>query len=236
MFRTTIKPFALSAILLAAACGGSDKPEPKAPETEPVASAAPADLPPPPATAAVEPAPAPAPAPEPVKLDVAAAKFTPAKTAKNAKAFEVKADGTVQSGGKPVLKVSGDHLEDATGKTVLTVGTDGTLTGADYKSGFKFQGDDIVSEDGAKVSVAEDGTVNGTFNKKTDTLGKFDSASAKKTAALVSFVLLAPKDAVKAAPAAPEGKAAGKDKPAGKDAAPAAGGSKDAAKPAPAKK
>ncbi|AKU94103.1 Proline-rich protein [Labilithrix luteola] len=220
MFRTTL-PLALSAILFAAACGGSD-PAPKAPETEPVASAAPAPEPTPAPTAEAKPeaAPAPAaePAPAPVSIAVAAMKFTPAKKGKT-KALEIKGDGSIQQDGKPFLKISGDHVEDASGKTLVTVGSDGALTG-DVKSGLKLVGDDIVGDD-AKISVGDDGTATITLGKKSESFGKFEGgAGAKKAAALVTLVLGGvPKDAAK-----PAEKAA--------PAKPAAGDKKDAAKPA----
>lgn len=226
MFRK-IMPLALTAIL-AAACGGSE-PETKTPAPEPVASASAApttDMPAPAPTAAAEPAPAAekAPEPAPVKIAIAPLKFK-AKKGK-AKAVEIKDDGSIQADGKPVLKINGDHIEDAMGKTVVTLGADGALTSEEFLS-FKFEGDDIVGADGSKVSVGEDGTVTGTFNKKTETWGKFDSAgSAKKTAALVSLALYAPK----AAPAKAEATKTGAKTEAPKAAAPKAAAPKAPAK------
>ena len=185
--------FALSALLLTAACGGSE-PAAKQPEAETseAPTAAPTDATPTPATAETPAAPPPeaAPAPPQPKIDVAAMKFSPKKGGK-AKHFEVKGDGTVTSSdGKTLLRISGDRIEDASGKTLVTVGPDGALMG-DFKGSLKMSGDDIVSDTGdEKVSVGDDGTVTITHGKKTETVGKFDgSAGAKKTAALVMLAM-----------------------------------------------
>ncbi|MCL2722935.1 MAG: hypothetical protein FWD69_00720 [Polyangiaceae bacterium] len=190
MFRSKLL-FAIPALLLAAACGGSEPP-PKSPDTEPVATAAPTDIPPPAATAATEttpPADTTPVAPAVQKIDIAAMKFTPSKKWAKAKSFEIKGDGTVASAdGKTLLKIDGDHIEDASGRTLVTVGADGALMG-DFKNSLKFSGDDIVG-DNEKISIGDDGTATMTHGKKSEAFGKFDSATgSKKTAALVVLAL-----------------------------------------------
>ncbi|MCL2778148.1 MAG: hypothetical protein FWD73_09100 [Polyangiaceae bacterium] len=184
--------FALSALLLTAACGGSE-PAAKAPEAETAeaATATPTEMPPPAPTAAETPAPPPpeaAPAPPQPKIDVAAMKFSPKKGGK-ARPFEVKGDGTVTGhDGKTLLRISGDHIEDASGKTLVTLGSDGSLMG-EFKGTLRMMGDDVVGDD-EKISVGDDGTVTMTRGKKTEPVGKFEgSAGAKKTAALVMLAL-----------------------------------------------
>lgn len=213
-----MSPTKISAVLFAsfvlAACGG-DKPEVKAPEgeTPAVASNAPADMPAPASTTADKPAdkPADAPAdkpaaaPEKPSLAVAAMKFTPKAKGKK---IEVKADGSVMADGKAAGKIAGDHIEDASGKALVTLGTDGALAGEGLKAGAKMSGDDVVAEDGSKVTVGDDGTVTVQDGaKKPEQVGKFENVgSAKKTAALIVVAWMMPKAA--AAPAKPADKAA----------------------------
>ena len=139
-------------------------------------------------------------------LAVAAMKFVPAKAAKGAKPLEVKADGTVTVDGKTVAKIAGDELQDESGVTMVTVGVDGSLVGSALKPGFKFEGDELTAEGGAKLAVDDEGTVTMTRDGKSETLGKFDGVGkAKRAALLVAVVMLAPKAgegpaAVKSAP------------------------------------
>jgi hypothetical protein len=179
--------FALSALLLTAACGGSE-PAPKAPESETTeaATAAPTETPPPAPAGATDSPPPPeaAPAPPQPKIDVAAMKFSPKRGAK-ARPFEVKGDGSVTGhDGKKLLQISGDRIEDASGKTLITLGADGALMG-EFRGSLRMMGDDVVGDD-EKISVGDDGSVTMTYGKKTETIGKFDNvAGSKKTAALV---------------------------------------------------
>ena len=150
----------------------------------------------------------PADAPKPA-ITVAAMKFTAAK-GKKPKAIEIGGDGTVKADGKAAGKVAPDHVEDAAGKTLVSVSNDGAITGDTVKAGLKFSGDDVVDDSGAKVvTVSDDGTVQVMAGKKMDTFGKWDNASAsKKEAAVVAVAWQMP-------PAAPA-KPAGKPKPAPK--------------------
>jgi hypothetical protein len=223
MHRTKFSAL-LFASLLVAACGG-DKPEPKTPETETTpAAAATTDMPAPSGdktgtdTAATGDKPAgdatttPAPAPEKPSLAVAAMKFTPKAKGKK---IEVKADGSVMADGKAAGKIAGDHIEDSSGKALVTLGTDGALSGDNLKAGAKVSGDDVVADDGSKVTVGDDGTVTVQDGAgKPHAVGKFDNVgTAKKTAALIVMAWMMPHGA-----AAPAGKPAGKPgaKPAGK--------------------
>lgn len=218
----------LSAILFAslfvAACGG-DKPEPKTPDTEatPAASAT-ADMPAPMSDKtgtdtgggdkpAVD---KPAPAPEKPSLAVAAMKFMPKAKGKK---LEVKTDGSVMADGKAAGKIAGDHIEDSSGKALVTLGSDGALSGDNLKSGAKVSGDDVVADDGSKVTIADDGTVTVQDGAgKPQQVGKFENVgSAKKTAALIVVAWMMPKgaSAVAAKPATPAKPAAPATKPAG---------------------
>lgn len=209
MHRTKISGI-LFASFLVAACGG-ENPEPKTPETEATpAASAPADMPPASGEkTATETAPAPAdkpvekaaPAPEKPSLAVAAMKFTPKAKGKK---LEVKADGSVVADGKAAGKIAGDHIEDSSGKALVTLGTDGSLSGDNLKPGAKVSGDEVVADDGSKVSVGDDGTVTVQDGAgKPQQVGKFDNVgSAKKTAALVVVAWMMPAKAA-AAPAKP---------------------------------
>lgn len=207
-----------------AACGG-DKPV-KAPEVEPVAPAA-ADMPPPPKTEATETAKPAETAATPGVPDPAAASTTlalPTATAKidmkgkKAAKVELKSDGTVSSGGKPVAKVAGMALQTADGgKSLLTVGSDGAVTTGDGGSYGSFTGDELTMAKGDKLTLGDDGTLTMTSGGKAAPLGKFDGAgSAKRSAVLAAAFVLAPPAAAK--PATPATKAAA---PAAKPAAPA---------------
>jgi hypothetical protein len=138
-------------------------------------------------------------------ITVAAMKFTAAK-GKKPKAIEVKGDGSVTADGKAAGKVAGDHIEDAAGKTLVSVSNDGAITGDSVKAGLKFAGDDVVDDSGAKiVTVGDDGTVTIASGKKSDAVGKWDNASAsKREAAVVAVAWQMPPAA--AAPAKPAGK------------------------------
>ena len=211
--------FIVLALLFTAACGGSDQPA-KGPEMEPVASAAPADMPPPPSTEApaadAKPAsdtpapgvPDPSAAPATLALPTATAKAD--LKGKKAAKVEVKSDGTVANGGKAVAKVSGMTLQSPDGgKTFLTVGSDGAITTGDGGSYGKFDGDDLTTAKGDKLSMGDDGTLTWTSGGKATPLGKFDGAGgAKRSAVLAAAYVVSPPAAEK-----PAGKPAGKPKP-----------------------
>ncbi len=213
-----------------AACG-SDLPA-KAPETEPVASAATPDMPPPAATTAPEAAKPATGAPAPGVPDPSAAPTTlalPTATAKidmkgkKAAKVELKSDGTVVNGGKPVAKVSGMALQTPDGKSLLTVGSDGAVTTGEGGSYGSFTGDELTMAKGDKLTLADDGTLTMTTGGKAAPLGKFDGAgTAKRSAVLAAAFVLAPPAAEKPA-AAPATKTAAKAAtPAAKPATPAA--------------
>lgn len=186
-----------------AACGGSE-PAPKPPEMEAVAPAPAADMPAPPATTAPEAAkpaePAPAPEPPPtlaLPTDTAKIDIKGKKTAK----VELKADGTVTSGGKPVAKVSGMALQSPDGgKSFLNVGSDGAVTTSDGGSYGSFAGDELTMAKGDKLTLADDGVLTMTTAGKAAPLGKFDGAGkAKRSAVLAAAFILAPPAAEKPA-------------------------------------
>jgi hypothetical protein len=230
MFRTNA-PIVLALLLTTAACGGSDQPTPKAPETEPVAASAPADMPAPPSTAATDTKPAtetatpgvpdPSAAPSTLALPAATAKID--MKGKKAAKVELKSDGTVANGGKAVAKVTGMTLQSPDGgKTFLTVGSDGAVTTSDGGSFGSFAGDELTMAKGDKLSLGDDGTLTMTSGGKAAPLGKFDGAgTAKRSAVLAAAFVLAP-------PAA--------EKPAAKPAAAGTAAAKPAAAAPPAAK
>lgn len=177
------------------ACGGDDKPPPNNPppggsETAPAASSAA----PPASTTAASAAPTNPEPPKPVEapyvLGVAAGKFTPEKSAK-IKAVEIKDDGSVSLGGKATYKIVKDELQDASGKTLLKVAKDGTVTQGDGKAFGKFDDKDALNIDGGDViAIGDDGKLNATAGGKPikEAAGKFDKLDAKgKRAAVLVF-------------------------------------------------
>ncbi len=221
MSRAKLSAALLTTILAVVACGGKDKKPPATPDTDTSAAGdSGADMPASPgsdtasadggsSTAAVTPD---KPESKP-PITLAAMKFTAAK-GKKPKAIDVKGDGSVTADGKPAGKVAGDHVEDAAGKTLVSVSNDGAISGDTVKPGLKFSGDDVVDDGGAKVvTVGDDGTVQVLAGKKLDTWGKADGGgSAKRAAAIVAVAWLMPP----AAPAAPAKPAGGGKKPAPK--------------------
>ena len=197
---------AAAGLVFTVACGGNE-PQPQTPESEPMTASTTPDMPAPAPTVA-EPAPAaPAEPPPPpnAEIKLAAFKIAPSK----GKAIEVKEDGSIMSGGKPAGKIAGDHIEDTAGEPLVTLGSDGSVTGKNVTGSWKFEGDELVGEGGKKVSVADDGTINSLKDEKAkpEKWGKADAGAkeAKQTAALVAVAWLMPKPA-------PEKKAA--EKPA----------------------
>src|ERR1700759_1126710 len=102
----------LAGTLFLAACGG-EEPALKGPPTQPVA------VPPPPALSETAPTISPAALPHPtvpmVPLRLVASNGLPFKL------LELKADGTILSDGKPAGKIAVDHVEDASGRTILRI-------------------------------------------------------------------------------------------------------------------
>jgi predicted small lipoprotein YifL len=191
--RTTIAMVLALAFPLAA-CGQSkpaQSPDDVAAETT---STSP-DMPPPAkeATAAPEAAAAPAEAaPAPAVaggvIKIAALKVTPAKKGKD-KTVDVKDDGTVSIGGKAAAMIKGDSVDTVRGTSMVTVGIDGSLVGNGVAPGFKFDGDDLVTDGGARLTVGSDGAITASRKGKTATLAKTDGPPDAKRAALVVTVL-----------------------------------------------
>ncbi len=190
---------ALLSVLALAACGGDQKhsksPESSAGITE---TSAKEDMPPPPAKegdatttpAAGGDAAKPAGGPAGGVIKVAAMKLTPAKKGKNDKTIELKDDGSVNIDGKPAAKIKGDTVDSTGGTSMVTVGIDGSLVGNGVKPGYKFEGDDLVHENGSKLSVGEDGTITqSSKDGKSDAIGKAEGGGSAKRAALIAAVL-----------------------------------------------
>ena len=179
----------------AAACGGDPKPA-QSPESNAgiTETSAKEDMPPPPAKEGDAPA---APADETAAgagpgggvIKVAAMKLAPVKKGKNDKAVELKEDGTVTIDGKPAATIKGDQVDSTGGTSMLTIGVDGSLVGNGVKSGMKFEGDDVVSEGGVKLSVGEDGTITATKDGKSEAIAKVEGGASAKRAALILAVL-----------------------------------------------
>jgi len=125
---------------------------------------------------------------------VPSAKAKPAKGAAPAsdKPIELKADGTVIVDGKTVGKFAGDEVKDASGSTLVTIGLDGSLVGNGVKNGMKFQGDEIVAENGNKLAIAEDGTLNATREGKTEAFGKVEGGTAKRATLILVALFITP--------------------------------------------
>jgi hypothetical protein len=185
---------ALSAVAVLAvlqACGGEPKPA-HSPEPTLTSDSSQADMPAAPADKASEPATEDKPGADAQSgiIKVAAMKLVPAKKGKDDKAVELKADGTITVDGKPFAKVAGDQVDALDGGgTLVTVGIDGSLVGQAVKPGFKFDGDDLVTDTGAKLSIGDDGTLTSTKDDKAETLGKLEGGEQAKRAALIVAVL-----------------------------------------------
>jgi len=196
--RMKTRLFLASALVLslaATACGGgakpADAPESNAGITE---TSAKEDMPPPPSNESDAPA-APAadtaanagPAGGVIKL--AAMKLTPIKKGSKDKPVELKADGSVTIDGKPAATIKGDSVDSSGGTSMLTVGIDGSLVGNGVQPGYKFEGDELVNENGTKLSVDDEGTVSMTKDGKSEPIVKAEGGAASKRAALVATVL-----------------------------------------------
>jgi len=74
--------------------------------------------------------------------------------------IELKNDGTVMNGKNPVAKFVGAELQDKDGKTLVSVAADGTVTVSGAKKTGKFDDkDSLVIDNGASLSIADDGIV-----------------------------------------------------------------------------
>lgn len=121
-------------------------------------------------------------------IKLAPLKVTPAKRGKD-KVVELRDDGAVLIDGRRAAKIAGDHVESADGTSMLTVGVNGSLVGSRVAPGFKFDGDDLVTDAGAKLSVDADGAIIVTRDRDTEILARMEGASSGKRAALIATVL-----------------------------------------------
>ena len=216
MFRVakySLVAIPLFALLTTAACGSKKPPTPPSMDS---IDASDTDMPAPSstvATAADAGPPADAAAPGVPDPGAAATLALPTATAKIALKgkkpgnVELKSDGSVMSAGKLAGKISGMALQNADGKAVLTVGSDGAVTadGAAYGS---FAGDELTLAKGDKVGIGDDGTITMTTGGKAAALGKFENVGAAKRASVlaVAFVVAPPAAGKPATPAKPPGK------------------------------
>lgn len=122
-------------------------------------------------------------------IKLATFKLAPIKKGKNDPVIEVKEDGTVSVDGKNVATIKGDQVDSAGGTSMLTIGVDGSLVGNGIKPGYKFEGDELVHENGVKLSVDDEGTVSATKDGKTEPLAKAEGGGAVKRAAIIATVL-----------------------------------------------
>jgi hypothetical protein len=188
------KLLALASLVVLSACAAERK-HARSSETPIVAeSSDKSDMPAAPAekgtTAEATPAQA-TPTTESLAIKVVPMKLTPAKKGKT---VEVKKDGTITADGKAVAKISGDQIDALDGSgTLVTVSMDGTLVGQAVRPGLKLEGDDLVIDQAVKVSFGDDGAVTSTTKDgKSETLAKVEGgADAKRTAVLITTVLVA---------------------------------------------
>jgi hypothetical protein len=76
------------------------------------------------------------------------------------KPIELKDDGTLFVEGKAAAKFVGAELQDATGKTLISVAADDTVRIDGVSSTMKFDlKDDLLLEHGNRVGIADDGSV-----------------------------------------------------------------------------
>lgn len=190
-----LRPLTLSTVSLfvvLSACGGEPKPAKSADNAGITETSAKEDMPPPAPTEVAAGAPTPGEASAGAAggvIKLAAMKVTPAKKGSS---VELKDDGSVIVDGKPAAKIKGDQVDSTGGTSMLTVGVDGSLVGNGVKPGFKFEGDDVVTESGAKLSIGEDGAITATKDGKSEAIGKADGGAKAKRAALVLAVLYLP--------------------------------------------
>ncbi len=138
--------------MLAFACGGGNGTSGGA--TTPTSASAT----PPAASSAAQATPASATATPPAApLTVSAMKLT---SADGKHTIDLKDDGSILADGKPVAKIAGATLQDKDGKTLVSVLADGTVKveGGDRPAKFDDK-DAIIMPDGAKMFIADDGTV-----------------------------------------------------------------------------
>jgi hypothetical protein len=207
----------LLALLTTAACGSKKPPTP--PSTDIGDAAGGVDMPSTDAStvalggdagasdAAPPGVPDPTAAPTTLALPTATAKI--AIKGKKPGTVELKSDGTVSSGGKPVGKIAGMALQSPDGKGLLTVGSDGAVTAGEAATAYgSFTGDELNLAKGDKLAIADDGTVTMTTGGKAAPLGKYENLGSAKRAGLlaVAFVAAPPAAEKAAPPAKPPGK------------------------------
>lgn len=193
----TAQLFSAAVLVILAACGGEKKPA-QAPDPIPTSNAGQADMPPSPTDKASETTPAEQPKAnateqQTLAIKVAPMKLVPAKPGKNDKPVELKADGTINVGGKAIAKISGDQIDALDGSgTLVTVAMDGSLVGQGIKPGFKFVGDELQGDNGTKLSIGDDGSINATkADGKSEVLGKMEGGDkAKRAGVLVTMLML----------------------------------------------
>ncbi len=100
-------------------------------------------------------------------------------TAPKVKSAEIKDDGTVLVDNKPMGKFVGNELQDASGKTLVSVGADGVIKMEGATKSMKFNDkDEVEVEGGEKLMVGDDGVVK---MLKADGKADKDSGKAKFT-------------------------------------------------------
>ncbi|MBX3261191.1 MAG: hypothetical protein KIS78_32295 [Labilithrix sp.] len=185
---------ALVLSLAATACGGEKKPAESPESTAGITeTSAQEDMPPPPAKEGDAPA---TPAAEGEAagaaggvIKLAAMKIVPVKKGGKDKPIELKEDGTVSIDGKPAATIKGDSVDSSGGTSMVTVGVDGSLVGNGVSPGYKFEGDELVHENGTKLSVDDEGTISLTKDGKTEPFAKAEGGASAKRAALIAAVL-----------------------------------------------
>jgi len=110
--------------------------------------------------------------------------------------LELKADGSLVADGKPVGKITGAEMDDASGQAIVAINGDSTIkvTGASSQSSTaKLNDKDAIEVNGATIiSVADDGTVSVMgADGKPDPKGKMKftgfTPAARRTACLIVF-------------------------------------------------
>jgi hypothetical protein len=141
-----------------------------------------------------------APLPPATPLTVIAMKATVTSGAKT-HTLELKADGSLLADAKPVGKITGAEMDDASGQAIVAINGDNTLkvTGASSQSSTaKLNDKDAIEVNGATIiSVADDGTVTVVgADGKPDPKSKMKftgfKPAARRTACLIVFGMLVP--------------------------------------------
>ncbi len=147
--------------------------------------------------------------PPALALPAASAKITIKK-----KAVEVKSDGSVSIAGKPAGKLAGADMQDADGKTALSVAADGSVTTGDGTNVGSFTGDDLTLTTGEKYSLQDDGNLQVTpsGDKKAAIWGKATGVGTAKKAIVLASYVAGKAEAAPAKPATPPKKTPPKKK------------------------